>query len=97
MHALARYSWVSFIVLFPLLTHAVCPDHLAVVAYVADFKAARVSKGFGNDLSLADAECAKGKLVQELPQVLGQVIGYKAAFTNPALQQRFVVTSPAWG
>jgi 2-keto-4-pentenoate hydratase len=97
MHALIRYGWVSFLVLFPLLTHAACPDHQAVAAYVADVKAARVSQGFGNDLSLADAECAKGKLVQELPQVLGRVVGYKAGFTNPALQQRFGVSSPAWG
>jgi 2-oxo-hept-3-ene-1,7-dioate hydratase len=83
--------------LFPLPAHAACPDQAAVAAYVADFQAARVSQGFGNDLSLADAQCAKGKLVQELPQVQGRVVGYKAAFTNPALQQRFGVTSPAWG
>jgi 2-oxo-hept-3-ene-1,7-dioate hydratase len=97
MHAIARYGWVSFIVLLPLLTHAVCPDDQAVKAYVADFQAARMSKGFGNDLSTADAECARDKLVQELPQVLGRVVGYKAGFTNPALQQRFGVSSPAWG
>ena len=97
MHALARYGWVGFAVLFPLPAHAACPDQAAVAAYVADFQAARVSQGFGNDLSLADAQCAKGKLVQALPQVQGRVVGYKAAFTNPALQQRFGVTSPAWG
>ena len=97
MHGLARYGWVGFALAFPLLAHAACPDHAAVAAYVADFEAARVSQGFGNDLDLADAECAKGKLVQELPQVQGRVVGYKAAFTNPALQQRFGVTSPAWG
>jgi 2-oxo-hept-3-ene-1,7-dioate hydratase len=68
-----------------------------VAAYAADFAAARVSKGLGNDLSIADAECAKRKLVQQLPAIQGPVIGYKAAFTNPALQQRFGVTSPAWG
>lgn len=97
MHTLARYGWVGSILLFPLLTHAACPDAAAVAAYVADFQAARVSRGFGNDLSLADAECAKTKLVQELPLVQGRAVGYKAAFTNPALQQRFGVTSPAWG
>ena len=97
MHGLARYSWIGFAVVFPLLAPAACPDHAAVVGYVADFEAARLSRGFGNDLSLADAQCAKGKLVQELPQVQGRVVGYKAAFTNPALQQRFGVTSPAWG
>ena len=97
MRALTWYGWVSFLVLSPLFTHAACPDHQAVAAYVADVKAARVSPGFGNDLSLAEAECAKSQVVQALPQVLGQVVGYKAAFTNPALQQRFGVTSPAWG
>ena len=76
MHALTRYGWASLIVLCPLLTHAACPDHHAVAAYVADFKAARVSKGFGNDLSLADAECAKGKVVQELPQVLTNGVSF---------------------
>lgn len=80
-----------------MLTHAACPDDRAVAAYVADFKAARVSQGFGNDLSLSDAECARGKLLRELPPVLGRIVGYKAAFTNPVIQQRFGVTGPAWG
>jgi len=73
-----------------------CPEQAAVAAYVADFKAARVSKGFGNDLSLADAECARSKVAQELSQVLGPVVGYKAAFTNPETQKRMGVASPAW-
>jgi 2-keto-4-pentenoate hydratase len=97
MHALARYGWISVMVLFPVLAHAACPDEAAVAAYLADFKAARVSKGFGSDLTLADAECARAKLVKELPQVLGRVVGYKAAFTNPAVQERVGVKSPAWG
>lgn len=97
MRTMIRWSWVSCLVLFPLLAYAVCPDKQAVMTYVADFQAARVSKGFGNDLSLAEAECARGQLVQELPQVLGRIVGYKAGFTNPALQQRFGVSSPAWG
>jgi hypothetical protein len=32
MDAIARYGWVSFFVMFLLLTHAVCPDHQAVTA-----------------------------------------------------------------
>ena len=79
------------------LAQAVCPDYAAVRAYVADFQAARVSKGLGGDLSLADAECARNKLVQALPSVQGAVVGYKAGFTNPAIQQRFGISAPAWG
>lgn len=98
MYALARYGWISLLVIiFPVVVDAACPDPAAVTAYVADFKAARASKGFGTDLTLADAECARNRLVQELSQVLGRVVGYKAGFTNPALQERFGVKGPAWG
>ena len=76
---------------------AACPDDEAVSAYIADFAARRLSKGFGNDLTAADAECAKLKLGKQLPAVLGQPVGYKAGFTNVALQQRFGVDSPKWG
>ncbi len=97
MHVLARYGWISFIVLFPVLADAACPDQAAVMAYVADFKAARTSKGFGTDLTLADAECARNKLVKELPQVLGRMVGYKAGYTNPVYREPSGLKGPAWG
>lgn len=74
-----------------------CPDDAAIAAYVAEFKATKVSKGFGKDITLADAACARGKLIEALPVVLGDRVGYKAVFTNPELQQRFGVSGPAWG
>ncbi len=76
---------------------AACPDDAAVDAYLADFAKRQPSKGFGNDIALDDAECAKRKLAKKLPLVLGTPIGYKAAFVNPALQQRFGVNGPKWG
>jgi 2-keto-4-pentenoate hydratase len=76
---------------------AACPDDAAVAAYVDDFTKRKISKGFGNDLSLEDAECAKRKLGQQLKVALGDLVGYKAAFTNPALQERFGVSGPKWG
>jgi len=82
--------------LSPLAAVAACPDEAAVSAYLADFIAKRPSKGFGNDLSLADAECAKHKVAARLPGVLGAIEGYKAGFTSAALQQRFGVDSPKW-
>ena len=63
MHTIARYGCVGLALVFPLLADAACPDQDTVAAYVADFQAARTSLGFGNDLSLTDAECAKAKLV----------------------------------
>lgn len=76
---------------------AACPDDAAITAYISDFAARRLSKGFGNDLTLTEAECAKKKLAQHLPAVMGELVGYKAGFTNVALQQRFGVDSPKWG
>ena len=76
---------------------AACPEDAAVDAYLSDFAARKLSKGFGNDITLADAECAKRKLGQKLPSLLGSPIGYKAAFANPVLQQRFGVDGPKWG
>ncbi len=83
--------------LAPLPTFAACPTDAQVAAYMADFMQRRPSKGFGNDIALEDAECAKRKLAAKLPLALGTPIGYKAAFTNPALQQRFGVSGPKWG
>lgn len=76
---------------------AACPDDAAVAAYVDDFSKRKVSQGFGNQISLEDAECAKRKLGERLKNVLGDPVGYKAAFTNPALQERFGVKGPKWG
>jgi 2-keto-4-pentenoate hydratase len=97
MGTLARCAPVIVAAALPVLVEAACPDRAAVEAYIADFQDARVSQGFGNDLTLADAECAKARLTEALPRVQGPLVGYKAAFTNPALQQRFGVASPAWG
>ncbi len=93
--ALAAFAVCSTLVAAPAL--AACPTDAQVDAYLADFAQRKPSKGFGNDITLDDAECAKGKLAAKLPRVLGSPIGYKAAFTNPALQQRFGVSGPKWG
>ena len=76
---------------------AVCPDDAAIDAYVKEFSQQKLSKGFGNDISLDDAECAKRKLGKKLIVPMGTIVGYKAAFTNPALQKRFGVDGPKWG
>lgn len=80
----------------PLLA-AACPDDAAVAAYLEDFRAARPSRGFGRDISPDDARCARGKLIEALPAVLGRRVGYKAVFTNAESQKRFGVSGPAWG
>jgi 2-keto-4-pentenoate hydratase len=92
--------FLSFVLMAASLStvaHAACPDDREIDAYIADFSRRQPSKAFSNDLSAADAECAKGKLAKKFPVVLGSPIGYKAAFTNPVMQQRFGVDGPRWG
>ncbi len=71
---------------------AACPDDAAIDTYVKEFSQQKLSKGFGNDISLDDAECAKRKLAKKLIVPLGAIMGYKAAFTNPALQKSVLVS-----
>lgn len=88
----------SLLVLLPLVTnlHAACPSDAQVDAYLADFSKRQISAGFGNDISLADADCAKNKLAVKLPKYLGERIGYKAGFTSPASQKNFGMSGPQW-
>lgn len=81
----------------PLLASAACPDDAAVAAYLEEFKSAQPSKGFGKDITLEEARCARGRLIDALPSVLGRRVGYKALFTNAESQKRFGVSGPAWG
>ncbi|MGE5503074.1 MAG: 2-keto-4-pentenoate hydratase [Actinomycetota bacterium] len=76
---------------------AACPDTAAVFGYLTDYAAHRPSKGFGKDLTAADAACARTRLIATFTAVMGQPIGYKALFTNPQSQQRFAMDGPAWG
>ena len=47
-------------------TLAACPDDAAIDAYVKEFSQRKLSKGFGNEIGLEDAECAKRKLGKKL-------------------------------
>jgi 2-oxo-hept-3-ene-1,7-dioate hydratase len=97
MRAFTRYGLVGLMVLAPVLARAACPDDAAVASFVADFKAARVSKGISNDVSKEDAQCYQRKVVKALEgEILGNRIGYKAAFSHPDVMKRMKVTEPSW-
>lgn len=97
MRTLVRYGLVSMMALSPLVASAECPNAAAVAAFIADFAAVRASKGFGPHMSLADAECARSKVLARLQGLQGRPIGYKAGFTNPDLRKKTGASGPAWG
>lgn len=66
----------------------------ALVANYLNKKPAANPEGL-ND---ADAACTRAKVNKYLlQQVGGQVIGYKAGLTNPAVQKRFNASAPVYG
>lgn len=87
----------TLLLAFSMTVEAACPSDEAIAAYLSDFRELRPSKGFGPGLSPADAACARTKLIEQLPAILGPLVGYKAIFTNPTSQRRFGVTGPDWG
>lgn len=67
---------------------------------VADFAAAQAARTPAADienLSEADAACTRAKLNVLHAHNLGEVVGYKAGLTNPAVQKRFNYDQPVWG
>jgi 2-oxo-hept-3-ene-1,7-dioate hydratase len=81
---------------FSAALHAACPTDAQVDAYLVDYSKRQLSAGFGNDISAADADCAKHKLAAKLPLYLGDRVGYKAGFTSPASQKNFGMSGPQW-
>ena len=49
------------------------------------------------ELSMADGQCGRDKVVRYLAQAYGETVGYKAGLTNPAVQKRFNADAPVWG
>lgn len=77
---------------------AACPDAAAVSAFVAEWTAKKpVDPPFGAGLSMADAVCAQAAVVAQLSASLGPAVGYKAALTNKATQERLKATGPVLG
>lgn len=89
------FTWSLLI--FLNSAQAAYPSDNEISVYVDAYKAQRISAGLGDNLTLEEARYAQTKLTALLPAVLGKPIGYKAAFTNPALWARFKVGGPQWG
>lgn len=76
---------------------AACPADAEIARMAGDILAARPAQGYGLDLSMTDALCAREKLVPILAAHLGAPVGYKVGLTNAAAQQRFGLPHPIRG
>lgn len=75
---------------------AACPDDATVARTAAALIAGTPAEPYA-ELSMADAECARGKLVPLLAREWGRPIGYKAGATGAAVQRLFGLSGPVHG
>jgi 2-keto-4-pentenoate hydratase len=93
---LATLCFASVVLTAAAPVHAACPDDSVIGAYVEDYKARRPNSSLAA-LPLADAQCARKKLIAALAGEEGPVIGYRAAFSNDLVRSLLRLDQPVWG
>ena len=84
--------------LLPLAAaQAACPTDLEAAAVAAAIVARQSVPQPAGELSMADGQCGRDKVVQYLAQAYGETVGYKAGLTSPAVQKRFKYDAPLRG
>ena len=81
----------------PYAAHAACPSDLEAAAVAAAIVARQPVPAPAAEMSMADGLCGRDKVVRFLAQSYGDVAGYKAGLTNPAVQKRFNHDAPLRG
>ncbi len=81
----------------PLAAHAACPTDLEAAAVAAAIVACQPVPIPAGEMSMTDGLCGRDKVVRFLAQSYGDVVGYKAGLTNPAVQKRFNHDAPLRG
>ena len=77
-------------------TQAACPGTDEIDRFLADWTAKRPTQSLPVT-NMADAVCARDKLVEKMRQSHGKVVGYKAGLTAKATQERFGADAPVAG
>ena len=83
--------------LWPVTARAVCPSHERVNTILRFQEMRQPMRGLRADLTMADAECGRRRLVERIEASDNRIVGYKAGLTSRAVQERFGVASPVRG
>jgi 2-keto-4-pentenoate hydratase len=78
------------------VSEAACPGADEIDRFLADWTAKKPTKAL-SVTDMADAVCARDRLVEKLRQSQGKVVGYKAGLTAKATQERFGASAPVAG
>ena len=83
--------------LWPAAAVAACPSHERVNTILRFQEMRQPLRGLRADLSMADAECGRRRLVERIEASDNRIVGYKAGLTSRAAQERVGVASPVRG
>ncbi len=83
--------------LWAVPARAVCPSFERVNTILRFQEAGQPVRGLRTDLSMADGECGRRRLVERIEASDNRIVGYKAGLTSRAVQEHFGVASPVRG
>jgi len=92
-----RLMLFAVLLLTPALAQAEMPSEGAVKVVADAWLAKKPAPSFGAQMTMAEAVKVQAAYAAIIATDLGDVVGYKAALTNPAVQQRFGYDRPLRG
>ena len=93
-----RWLWMCVVMpLAPLLAQAEMPPDASIKAVADAWLMKKPAPGFGVTMTMAQAATVQERYNALTAKELGNVVGYKAGLTNPAVQRRFGYDRPIRG
>jgi 2-keto-4-pentenoate hydratase len=92
-----RLTLFAAIFLVPVCAAAEMPSEGSVRTVAEAWLAKKPAPGFGVTMTMGEAAKVQAQLITLVAADLGDVVGYKAALTNPAVQKRFGYDRPLRG
>jgi 2-keto-4-pentenoate hydratase len=90
-------GWLAVFLLAPALAFAEMPPEANIRAAAESWLAKKPAQGFGVTMSMSEAALVQIRFTSLIAEGLGDVVGFKAGLTNPAVRMRFNFDKPIRG
>ena len=92
-----RMAWMAVFLLAPALAFAEMPPEKNIQTIAESWLAKKPAQGFGVTMSMSEAALVQRHFTALIAKGMGDVVGFKAGLTNPAVQKRFNFDRPIRG